>query len=104
MVNPVVNIPKPLNGTIEDPFFVEGGPPVVLDTGAATAINDAAVARRSAVGQIIFIDPAVPGAPTLLTGVTPDTVAILLDPDKDGVQQIADFLAANELSDLPAIQ
>jgi hypothetical protein len=108
MVNPVINIPKPLNGTIEDPFFVEGGPPVVLDTGAVaatvTVINDATVTGTSAVRRIIFIDPAVPGAQTLLTGVTPDAVAILLDPGKDGVQQIADFLLANELSDLSAIQ
>src|SRR5690348_11570818 len=99
MVNPVINISKPLNGTIEDPFFVEGGPPVVLDTGAVAA-SDATVTGKPAVRRIIFIDPAVPGAQTLLTGVTPDAVAILLDPDKDGVHQIAHFLATNELSNL----
>ncbi|HKS62174.1 MAG TPA: DUF4347 domain-containing protein, partial [Xanthobacteraceae bacterium] len=83
-------------------------PVIDIDTSTvaatATGINDATVTRTAAVRRIIFIDPAVPGAQALLAGVAPDAVAILLDPDKDGVQQIADVLAANELSDLAAIQ
>src|SRR5215208_4971915 len=54
--------------------------------------------------QVIFIDPTVSGLQTLLDGVGPDAIAVVLDSSQDGVQQIADYVAANQLSDLSAIQ
>ena len=60
-------------------------PVITIDTAAATGIDDATVTLAPAVRQVVFIDPAVPGAQALLAGVAPDAVAVLLDPDKDGV-------------------
>ena len=52
----------------------------------------------------MFIDSAVPNLQTLLNGVKPGDQVFVLDPNKDGVQQIADILAANNLTGLSAIQ
>src|SRR5687767_2021734 len=59
---------------------------------------------KTAVPRIIFIDSTVPNLQSLLEGVGPDAIAVVLDPGRDGVQQIADYLAINQLSDLSAIQ
>ena len=58
----------------------------------------------TAVQQVVFLDSTVPDLQTLLDGISADAVAVVLDPGQDGVQQILDFLLANELSDLSAIQ
>src|SRR5262249_18408407 len=53
--------------------------------------------------QIVFIDSRVPDIQDLLEGLQPGEQAFVLDPSTDGVQQIADILAANNFSDLSAI-
>src|SRR5262249_6012243 len=53
--------------------------------------------------NVVFIDSRVPDIQDLLDGVQPGDLVYVLDPDKDGIQQIADILAANNLGDLSTI-
>jgi len=53
--------------------------------------------------QIVFIDSRVPDLQGLLAGLSPGEQAFVLDPSSDGVQQIADFLAANNITDVSSI-
>jgi Domain of unknown function (DUF4347)/FG-GAP-like repeat len=53
--------------------------------------------------QVVFIDSRVPDIQDLLSGLQPGEQAFVLDPNSDGVQQIADILAANDLTDLSSI-
>ena len=53
--------------------------------------------------QIVFIDARVPDIGDLLSGLQPDEQAFVLDPGSDGLQQIADILADNNLTDLSSI-
>ena len=53
--------------------------------------------------QVVFIDSRVPDIQDLIDGVQPGVQVFVLDPDSDGVQQIADILAANDLGNLSAI-
>jgi hypothetical protein len=62
------------------------------------------MATDTATRRIIIIDGSVPDLQTLLDGVGADAAVFVLDPDEDGVQQIVGILAANDLSDLSAIQ
>ena len=43
-------------------------------------------------GRIVFIDPTVSDYQTLINGIKPDTEVVLLDPNRDGVEQITDAL------------
>src|SRR5215813_9915662 len=53
--------------------------------------------------HVVFIDSRVPDIQDLLDGVQPGDSVYVLDPTKDGVQQIADILAANNLTVLSSI-
>ena len=53
--------------------------------------------------QVVFIDSRVPDIQDLLAGLQPGEEAFVLDPSRDGLQQIADILAANNLTDLASI-
>src|SRR5438445_93944 len=53
--------------------------------------------------QIVFIDSRVPDIQDLLSGLQPGEQAFVLDSSSDGMQQIADILAANNLTDLSSI-
>jgi len=53
--------------------------------------------------QAVFIDSNVPDIADLLGGLAPGEVAFVIDPASDGVQQIADILAANGLTNLSSI-
>src|ERR1700692_3034230 len=53
--------------------------------------------------QVVFIDSNVPDIQDLLSGLQPGEVAFVIDPSSDGVQQIADFLAANNLTNVSSI-
>jgi hypothetical protein len=52
---------------------------------------------------VVFIDANVPDLQDLLGGLAPGVQAFVLDPDRDGLQQIAAILAANDLTDLSSI-
>lgn len=54
--------------------------------------------------EIVIIDGNLPDVQALVSGVKPGNLVFILDPDKDGVQQIADILKINDLHDLSAIQ
>ena len=43
--------------------------------------------------QVVFIDSAVEDIPALTAGISPDIEVIILDPDSDGVEQIASALS-----------
>jgi hypothetical protein len=64
-----------------------------------TAAPDAAAPR-----EIVFIDAKVPDRQTLIDGVAAADRVYVLDAGRDGLQQIADILAAEQLSGLNAIQ
>jgi hypothetical protein len=53
--------------------------------------------------KIVFIDPRVRDIEDLPNGLQPGEQAFVLDPSTDGVQQIADILAADNFADLSAI-
>jgi Domain of unknown function (DUF4347) len=53
--------------------------------------------------QVVFIDSRVPDLQDLVEGVDPGTQVFVLEPSSDGTQQIADILAANEVTDVSAI-
>jgi len=53
--------------------------------------------------SIVFIDSRVPDIQDLIDGVQPGVQVFVLDSGSDGVQQIADILAANDLHDLSSI-
>src|SRR5262249_4271703 len=53
--------------------------------------------------QVVFIDSRVADIQDLIDGVQPGVQVFVLDPGSDGVQQIADILAADDLHDLSSI-
>ena len=53
--------------------------------------------------SIVFIDSRVPDLQDLLDGVQQGDLVYVLDPNSDGVQQIADILAADNLTGLSSI-
>ncbi|MFT0788044.1 DUF4347 domain-containing protein, partial [Synechococcus sp. H55.10] len=48
--------------------------------------------QHSAQDELVFIDQALPDLSILLAGIRPGTEIILLDPNRDGIQQIAEAL------------
>ena len=61
------------------------------------------MSSASDVQHVVFIDSNVPDLQDLLDGLQPGEQAFVLDPSSDGLQQIADILAANDLTDLASI-
>ena len=53
--------------------------------------------------QVVFIDANVPDLQDLLDGLAPGVQAFVLDPDRDGLQQIAADLTGNNIQNLSAI-
>jgi hypothetical protein len=53
--------------------------------------------------QVVFIESDVPDLQDLLDGLAPGVEAFVLGPSSDGLRQIADILAANDLTDLSSI-
>ena len=53
--------------------------------------------------QAVFINSRVPDLQDLVEGVDPGTQVFVLDPASDGLEQIADLLAANNLTNLESI-
>jgi hypothetical protein len=53
--------------------------------------------------RIVFIDSRVPDIQDLVGGLAPDVEAFVLDPSDDGLEQIADILAAKNLTNLASI-
>jgi Domain of unknown function (DUF4347)/Bacterial Ig domain len=53
--------------------------------------------------EIVFIDAQVPDLQALVAGVNPGTEVVLVSPNSDGVQQIADFLSSNPDPNLTTI-
>lgn len=53
--------------------------------------------------QVVFINSNVPDIADLLSGLAPGEVAFVINPGSDGVQQIANILAANNLTNLSSI-
>jgi Domain of unknown function (DUF4347) len=57
-------------------------------------------AQTNMLQHVVFIDSNVPDLQNLLDGLAPGEQAFVLAHDSDGLQQIADILAANNLSGL----
>jgi hypothetical protein len=53
--------------------------------------------------QVVFIDSRVPDIQDLLDGLQPGEQAFVIDGASDGIDQIADILAANNLNNLASI-
>ncbi|HEY4167065.1 MAG TPA: DUF4347 domain-containing protein [Reyranella sp.] len=70
-----------------------GGSPAAPTTPSSTAGH-----------QIVFIDGNVPDAQALAQGVQPGIEVVILDPNSNGVQQIADYLTSHNEQNLDAIQ
>jgi Domain of unknown function (DUF4347) len=67
--------------------------------GPAAMEAAGAVAPR----QIVFIEGNVPDLQDLLHGLAPGVQAVVLDPDQNGVQQIAAYLTSHDVTDLAGI-
>src|SRR5262249_1690277 len=76
------------------------------NTGPASKDADAGNhgATPMAGGQVGFIDGNVPDLDILVAGVQPGIQVVVLDPNGNGVQQIADYLSSHDAHDLDAIQ
>jgi hypothetical protein len=71
-----------------------------------TAAAPPAESRMSPAGagrEVVFIDPQSADLMNLYAGVKDDALVFVLDPSRDGVQQIADILAAQDLGEFDAI-
>ncbi|HWA63237.1 MAG TPA: Ig-like domain-containing protein [Caulobacteraceae bacterium] len=77
--------------------------PATFDISRVDDGSDRLVAPPSAVTQVVFIDSRTPDIQDLLAGLQPGVIAHVLDASSDGLQQMADFLAANHLTGLAAI-
>lgn len=64
----------------------------LLEAGNFDPLRMKADSGMGAGGRIVFIDPTVADYQTLINGIKPDTSVVVLDPNKDGVQQITDAL------------
>jgi len=87
--------------------------PAPTDTGSPNVPADgnsggasAAVPSSTASHQIVFIDGNVPDADALAQGVQQGQgiEVVILDPNSNGVQQIADYLTSHNEQNLDAIQ
>jgi hypothetical protein len=72
-------------------------------TSTAAAPGASGQAPGAAPQQIVFIEGSVPDAELLAAGVAPGVTAVILNPDADGVTQIADYLTRNNITSLAAI-
>ena len=63
----------------------------------------AAASTQPAPTQLVFIEANVPDLQDLLNGLAPGAQAVLLNPDQEGVQQIAAYLASHNVSNLAGI-
>src|SRR6185312_14590002 len=73
------------------------------DTEATSIVAGAPSPFAASDVQIVFIDGSVPDAQTLAQGVQPGVIAVVLAPDSDGVQQIADWLTNHRVQGAGAI-
>ena len=96
---------KPLAQTSNVP--TPAAPGSVTDSTRTDSTRDAsstgAAAAAATSREVVFIDPQSADLMSLYTGVKSGDLVFVLDPTKDGVQQIADILQAQGLHDLDAI-
>jgi hypothetical protein len=72
----------------------------VPDAGRPDPVATDAAAAPS---QIVFIEGNVPDLQDLLDGLAAGVQAVLLNPDQDGVQQIAAYLTNHDITGLAGI-
>ena len=77
--------------------------PTSKTTSSRDATSTSAPADSGTHRDVVFIDPQSGDLMGLYGGAKPGDLVFVLDPNKDGVQQIADILAAQDLHDLDAI-
>ena len=75
------------------------GPAAAADAGSGTPGSTPTAGQ-----QIVFIDGNVPDAQSLVAGVKPGIQVVILDPNGNGVQQMADYLSSHDEHNLDAIQ
>jgi hypothetical protein len=68
-----------------------------------TRIAGSLIVTTYSAQSVVFIDSRVPDLQDLLNGLQPGEQAFVIDPSSDGIQQIADILAADSLTDLSSI-
>ncbi|MGD0104326.1 MAG: DUF4347 domain-containing protein, partial [Rhodopila sp.] len=91
----------PQDGTFN---LAAAGSAIDLDPGNSDVTQGATASPNGQpVRQIVFIEGDVPDAQLLAAGVAPGARAVILDASLDGMQQIAAYLASNDISNLAAI-
>jgi hypothetical protein len=85
--------------------FPDGLWDTLWNTGTVAApVQDAMAAGAAGhYRQIVFIEGDVGDAHALAAGVAPGVLAVILDPNADGLQQIAAFLTSHDVTGLSAI-
>ncbi|WP_417746389.1 tail fiber protein [Rosistilla oblonga] len=82
-----------LTGGIGDASLFQAIDPVFVEPSSADApqfVDDTSVDRSGA--QVLFIDARVGDIETLVAGAREDVEVVIIDTDRDGLQQIADYL------------
>ncbi len=91
----------------QSPNVQTSPPPAGVDSSKTTSSLDASSTTAPPSGgtsrDVVFIDPQSSDLMGLYDGAKPGDLVFVLDPSRDGVQQIADILAAQDLHDLDAI-
>jgi hypothetical protein len=90
--------------TINAPASSSGASPSATPTLSDASDTGSAANTPATLHEIVFIDGSVPDLQDLVSGAKPGETVVVLDPTKDGVQQMADYLAANDVHGLAAIQ
>lgn len=107
--------PAPLLMALEPRIMFDASVGVVAQDAAAqttvdaakdsTSSNEASPAQAAASGssrqaaqrhEVVFVDGQVSDADTLVAGLPANTEIVVLDPNKDGLQQMADYLKGRE--------
>ena len=96
-----------LRGSLDLAGIAEGALPFAppSDFGSSAEIAELTRTARSPVTaqEIVFIDGSLANARLLAAGVKPGVLAVIFDPSRDGVMQIAAFLAHHDARNLLAI-
>src|ERR1700722_11312587 len=71
--------------------------------GVVSATAPAAEPANAPIQQVVFIDGNVPDAQLLAAGVAPGVRAVILNPDQNGVRQIAAWLTSHGVRNLAGI-
>ena len=94
--------PEPISDGIDTPVTVLGAFDTAFN-GAGLPPGNQLPETGTQPNQIVFIEGSVADVRILADGVRPGVKVVILNPDANGVQQIADYLRQHDIQNLNAI-